>query len=143
MAREKHSGDEPPESESIGDFGSAQSFGPRADINHDGHGHFRGLCIAYGDYYRPTFLREFAERFIKSASKAELAGVRTLVALRARTLSQGTKGRASDQSPGKKGRPAARSDNAWLANAKILAFRRNCGAPDLATDRGIRRAEPQ
>lgn len=84
------------------------------DLDADGHGPFRDLCMLYGDFNRPVFLQEILSWFVRSAGKTELATLRKAVALRSATLRRG----------GKRGRPRARDDSGWLVNAKTSAWLR-------------------
>lgn len=86
------------------------------DINWDGHGRFRELCIAYADYYRPIFLKEFINQFVRRATKPELATLRKEVAAHERRI-RVQKGKS-------KGRPRAEDDWTWLRNARDAAFKR-------------------
>ncbi len=44
------------------------------DMDRDGHGPFRDMCLIYGDFHRTVFLQEIINWFVGSASKAELLG---------------------------------------------------------------------
>jgi hypothetical protein len=84
-----------------------------APMDSDGHGHFRDLCLCYGDFNRPIFLEVIQDWFIRSAGKAELDILRQAVAVRAAAVGKG----------GKRGRPRAQDDSDWLASTKIAAWR--------------------
>jgi len=80
----------------------------------DGHGHFRDLCLIYGDFHRAVFFQEIVNWFVHNASAAELAGLRKAIAERARDLGKG----------GKKGRPRASDNPEWLVGAKLTIWHR-------------------
>jgi hypothetical protein len=88
--------------------------GAISNFDADGHGPFRNMCLAYGDFYRPVFLQEIINWFIRSASKAELAALRKAVSVRSAQVSAG----------GKRGRPRGRDDADWLAKVKVATWRR-------------------
>ena len=86
---------------------------PRFD--EDPHSVFRTMCMAFGDANRAVFLEEilnFIEGF--GASPAELAAIRTAVRKRAKQLAK----------RGKRGRPRAQENKAWLQKAAAAAFRK-------------------
>jgi hypothetical protein len=82
------------------------------EVDEDGHGRFRDACVAYGDFYRPIFLKEFLNWFVRNANKAELATLRNAVSSRSANAGKG----------GKKGRPRAQDDPHWLVNVRIEAW---------------------
>lgn len=84
------------------------------DMDTDGHGPFRNMCLIYGDFHRTVFLQEIIDWFIRSASNTELAALRRAVALRSNALPKGSK----------RGRPRARDDSDWLVAVKTDAWRR-------------------
>src|SRR5271154_1146915 len=84
------------------------------DMDRDGHGPFRNICLIYGDSNRTVFLQEIIDWFIRSASNTELAALRRAVALRSNALPKGNK----------RGRPRARDDSDWLVGVKTDAWRR-------------------
>jgi hypothetical protein len=83
-------------------------------LDYDPHGHFRDLCMLYGDSNRPVFLNEIREWFIRGANKQELSEIRKAVGARAKGLRGG----------GKRGRPRARDDENFLIRARLTAWRR-------------------
>jgi len=85
-----------------------------AEFDADGHGHFRDLCLVYGDFHRAVFLQEIITWFLHNASKAELACLRKAVAARAGKISKG----------GRRGRPRAQEDSDWLLAARRIVWRR-------------------
>jgi hypothetical protein len=90
------------------------SLDPALDMDIDGHGPFRNMCLIYGDFHRTVFLQEIIDWFIRSASNTELAALRRAVALRSNALPKGSK----------RGRPRARDDSDWLVGVKTDAWRR-------------------
>ena len=84
-----------------------------AAMDADGHGHFRDLCLVYGDFYRPVFLEVIQEWFVRGANKDEIAVLRKAISTRA----------ASAGKDRKQGRPRAQDDSDWLIAAKIAAWR--------------------
>jgi len=83
-------------------------------LDPDGHGPFRDMCLAYGDFYRPIFLETIRDWFIRNANKTELAELRKAISARSANLGKG----------GKRGRPRAKDDHNWLMGAKTAAWRR-------------------
>lgn len=84
------------------------------DMDRDGHGPFRNLCVLYGDFHRPVFLEEFLTWFIRNATKAELSVLRKAVSARSSEIGKG----------GKKGRPRAQESKDWLVSAKTATWHR-------------------
>ena len=84
------------------------------EMDEDGHGHFRDLCVAYGDFYRPVFLQEFLDCFVRNATKTELAELRKAIAIRAAEAGKGKR----------KGRPRSEKDEGWLTKAKVVTWHR-------------------
>jgi hypothetical protein len=72
------------------------------------------MCLVYGDFYRPVFLQEIINWFVRSASKGEVAALRKAVSLRSAQISRG----------GKRGRPRGRDDADWLVKVKVAAWHR-------------------
>jgi hypothetical protein len=70
------------------------------------HGHFRDLCMLYGDFNRPVFLEEVLI-FLRSANKEEIATIRRSGQRRTEILRHG----------GRRGRPRAHDDPDWLHKA--------------------------
>ena len=85
------------------------------DINYDGHGQFRSLCLGYGDFYRSVFLEEFLARFVETSNNVELKALRRGIATRAKEIRKSRKVR---------GRPRVQDDPNWLAKVRVAAFRR-------------------
>ena len=97
---------DPSTSQSVADMDS--------EVDKDGHGHFRDLCVAYGDFYRPVFLQEFMDCFVRNANRTELAELKKAIAMRA---AKPVKGKS-------KGRPRSEEDEGWLTKAKVVTWRR-------------------
>jgi hypothetical protein len=81
-------------------------------MDSDGHGHFRDVCMVYGDRYRDAFLESIREWFIRNASKSELAALRKTVAQRAARIGK----------RGERGRPSSKDSQSWLTDAKMAAW---------------------
>jgi hypothetical protein len=76
---------------------------------------FRDECMLFRTFNRPVFVEEI-EFFIESASKDDLANLRTHIARRAKSLTAHC---------GDGGRPRGHCDPKWLVKAKIVAWRRH------------------
>ena len=101
-------------------------------LDPDGHGPFRDMCLAYGDFCRPIFLETIRDWFIRNANKTELAELRKAISARSANLGKG----------GRRGRPRAKDDHNWL-----IRKNRRVEAPDrpldMASNRGIGGDETQ
>jgi plasmid stabilization system protein ParE len=81
------------------------------------HKSFPDLCLLYGDFNRPVFLRAIREYFIASASPSELKSLRRVIRDRAASL------RCNPA----KGRPRAERDPDWMRRSAQLAWLREIG----------------
>jgi hypothetical protein len=79
------------------------------------HEPFEGVCEAYGEKFRPIFLKIFTETFLRDADQEELAVLRKAISTRAR---------ASRQTGRKRGRPSALQSRKFLLRAGLIASRR-------------------
>jgi hypothetical protein len=77
------------------------------------HGHFRDLCMLYGDFNRPVFLEEVLN-FLRGAGEQELISIRERIQRRAKQLRTG----------GKKGRPRGQDDPNWRGQALKQVWQR-------------------
>lgn len=105
-------------------------------MDNDPHGHFRDLCLVYGDFYRDVFLEEFEQWFIRGASQHEVSRIRKSVQARAKALRQ--KG-------GKRGRPRGRDDECFLYKARVVAWHRiveGWSWPKIAQAAGLTPTKP-
>lgn len=106
------------------------------EINWDGHGQFRELCIAYGDFSRSIFLNEFLTWFVKHANKSELAALRKEISARTKQIRRSGKGR---------GRPRAEDAPDWLSKARDAAFKRiveGCTWAKIVESEGKKASKP-
>ena len=79
------------------------------------HSEFLDLCLLYGDFNRPVFLKAIRHCFLESASTAELESLRRAFRDRAKSLRQHVK----------KGRPRAEQSAAWISSTLKLVWMRD------------------
>ena len=99
------------------------------------HARFLDLCLLYGDFNRPLFLRAFLHSFVESSSPAELEALRRAIRDRAKSLKRG----------GKEGRPRAERDWKWIRAAAQLVWQREIldwPWPKIAAAAGLKPTKP-
>jgi len=99
------------------------------------HARFLDLCLLYGDFNRPLFLRAILHSFVESAGPAELETLRRAIRDRAESLRRRDKG----------GRPRAERDWKWIRAAAQLVWQREIldwPWPKIAAAAGLKPTRP-
>jgi hypothetical protein len=97
-------------------------------------GHFRDLCVLYGDFNRQVFLEEVLD-FLRGADKQELISMRKRIRARTKQLQKGKR----------RGRPRGQDDLNWRGQALKQVWQREILGwtwPKIASAVGMKPTKP-